>query len=97
MTWKTLFSLIMECQQLLDEIGCHPDYVRLRESEYLVGLDVTLADSEAFLMGLNKALGEMTESEVGSCYPPFEEIFGENSLTLLEPSITPINSLEERF
>jgi len=97
----TLFELIMQAERLLDAIASHPDYARLQEGNHLSNHDFTLADFESFLMQLNQSLGEMTEPEVGNSYPSFEEIFGEvslsNSLTLLEPTITPVNSIEERL
>jgi hypothetical protein len=96
----TLFDLIMEGQRLIDAIASHPDYARLQEGNYLTNHDFTLADFESFLMQLNQSLLEMTEPETGNNYPSFEEIFGEgslsNSLVPLEPTITPVISIEER-
>jgi hypothetical protein len=101
MSSPTLFDLIRQAEQLLDAIASHPDYVRLQEGNHLTNLDFTLADTESFLMQLNQAFGEISEPEAGNNYPSFEEVFGEaslsNSLTLLEPTVTPINSIEERF
>ena len=95
-----LFDLILQGQMLVDAIACHPGYKQLQKGNHLTNLDFTLGDIESFLMQLNQALGEMTEPEVNNNYPSFEEIFGEaslsNSLTLLEPTITPVNSIEER-
>ncbi len=94
-----LFDLIMEGQRLVDAIASHPDYARLQEGNYLTNLDFPLADFESFLMQLNQSLGDLTEPEVGNSYPSFEEIFGEaslsNSLMLLEPTVAPVNSIEE--
>ncbi len=95
-----LFDLIMQGQRLVDAIGNHPEYRLLEDNEHLTDLDFTLGDVELFLMQLNKVLGQATESQAGSgSLPSFEELFDEsalsNSLSLLEPSVTQINSFEE--
>ena len=95
-----LFDLIMQGQRLVDAIASHPEYRLLQDNEHLTDLDITLGDVELFLMQLNKALGQATESQAGSSFlPSFEELFDEstlaNSLKLLEPTITPINALDE--
>jgi hypothetical protein len=99
MTSIRLFDLIMEGQKLLDAIASHPEYRLLQDNEHLTNLDLTLGDAEIFLMQLNAALGQATESEAGNNYPSFEETFGEaslsNSLMLLEPTVAPVNSIEE--
>lgn len=96
MTLIRLFDLIMEGQRLIDAIASHPQYRLLKDNEYLTDLDFQLADLELFLMQLNKALGQATETQAGSAsLPSFEQLFDESALSLLEPSITPLNSLEE--
>jgi hypothetical protein len=95
-----LFDLIMQAEGLVDAIASHPEYRLLQDNEHLTDLDFTLGDVELFLMQLNKALGQATESQAGSgSLPTFEQLFDEdslsNSLKLLEPTISPINSLDE--
>ncbi len=97
----TLFNLIMKGQALLDAIASHPEYRLLEDNEHLTNLDIQLGDCETFLWQLNAALGQATESQAGgSSLPSFEELFDEsalsNSLTLVEPTIAPVNSIEER-
>jgi hypothetical protein len=92
-----LFDLIMEGQMLVDAIASHPEYRLLQDNEHLTDLDFTLGDVELFLMQLNKALGQATESQAGSGFlPTFDELFDEdslsNSLSLLKPVITEVKS-----
>ena len=100
MTSPTLFELIRQTEQLLDAIASSAEYRLLQDNEGLSNLDVTLGDVELFLMQLNQALGAATESESGSQYPTFEELFGEdslsNSLTLLEPRKLSLNEIMNR-
>ncbi len=96
----TLFDLIMEGQRLVDAIASHPQYRLLKDNEHLSDLDVNLSDCETFLWQLNAALGRAAEAEAGSgSLPSFEQLFDEsalsNSLSLLKPSVTPINSLDK--
>lgn len=100
-TLTKLFDLIMQAERVLDAIATHPEYKQLQKGNHLTNLDFTLGDVESFLMQLNQALGEMTEPELGSKYPSFEELFGEDSLSnplkSLEPTIVPLEELlEER-
>lgn len=94
-----LFDLIMQAETLVDAIASHPEYHLLRDNDHLTDLDITLGDVELFLMQLNKALGQATESQAGNNYPSFEEVFGKaslsNPLMSLEPTVTPVNSIEE--
>jgi hypothetical protein len=90
----------MQAEALVNAIASHPEYRLLQDNEHLTDLDLTLGDVEFFLMQLNKALGQATESQAGSSFlPTFEELFDEsalsNSLKLLEPSVTPVNTFDQ--
>ncbi len=77
-----LFDLIMQAEALVDAIGAHAEYRLLQDNEHLTDLDFTLGDVELFLMQLNKALGQATESQAGSGFlPTFEQLFDEDSLS----------------
>jgi len=90
-----LFDLIMQAEGLVDAIASHPQYRLLKDNEHLTDLDIHLGDVELFLMQLNKALGQATESQAGSgSLPTFEQLFDEqslsNSLSLLEPTVSEV-------
>jgi hypothetical protein len=85
----------MQAEALVDAIASHPEYRLLQDNEHLTDLDFTLGDVELFLMQLNKALGQATESQAGSAFlPTFDQLFDEqslsNSLSLLEPTVSEI-------
>ncbi len=94
-----LFDLIMQAEALVDAIASHPEYRLLQDNEHLTDLDLTLGDVETFLMQLNQALGQATESQAGSGFlSTFEQLFDEqslsNSLSLLEPTVSEVKGFQ---
>jgi hypothetical protein len=89
----------MQAEALVDAIASHPEYRLLQDNEHLTDLDLTLGDVETFLMQLNQALGQATESQAGSGFlSTFEQLFDEqslsNSLSLLEPTVSEVKGFQ---
>jgi hypothetical protein len=86
MNCTPLSQLIKQAQEILDAIANHPEYTQLQDSDCLVGLDITLGDSELFLEQISQAyedfslLDNPAASEMGCRIPSFDELFTEQPL-----------------